>query len=220
MSWGLSGQHDLVPEAGGVRILVAISLLFAGGCRCVTVEKGEHVMKVKEQTGLVAMRGKPLVLLGDQLAVGRKAPNFRVVDGDFRPVALSDFKDKVCLISAVPSLDTHVCSLQTKRFNEEAASLPSNVVVMTISMDLPFAQKRFCEAEKVDRVLVLSDHVWRDFGANYGVLIKDMGLLARSVFIVGPDGKIVYRQIVSEMSQQPDYASALAVAREAAGSKP
>lgn len=170
-------------------------------------------MKVKEQTGLVAMRGKPLVLLGDQLAVGTKAPNFRVVDGAFNPVMSADFKGKVCLISAVPSLDTYVCSVQTKRFNEEAANLPSNVVVMTISMDLPFAQKRFCDSEKVGRIMVLSDSVWRDFGTQYGLLIKDMGLLSRAVFVVDKNGILSYRQLVPDLSHEPDYDAALAAAR-------
>jgi thiol peroxidase len=163
------------------------------------------------------MHGKPAVLLGNQPSPGTAAPDFKVVDGAFKPVKLSDFKGKVCLISAVPSLDTPVCSLQTKRFNSEVANLPSNVVAMTISMDLPFAQKRFCDAEKVDRILVLSDHVWHDFGTNYGILVKDMGLLARAVFVVGADGKIAYMQIVPELTQHPDYDAALLAVRQAAG---
>ena len=204
-------------------VSAAIALMGIGlcsGCLCCCSMQGEEKMNFTETDNLVTMRGKPVVLLGRQLSKGDAAPDFKVVDGGFKPVKLSDFKGKVCLISAVPSLDTKVCSLQTKRFNSEMAAMPSNVVVMTISMDLPFAQKRFCETEKVDRILVLSDHVWQDFGTHYGVLIKDMGLLARAVFVVGQDETIVYKQIVPEMSQEPDYDGALGAVRQAAGSKP
>ena len=165
------------------------------------------------------MRGKPLDLQGDQAHVGSYVRDFKVVDRGFKTVRFSDFKGKVCLISAVPSLDTKVCSLQTKRFNSEIEKLPSDVFVMTISMDLPFAQKRFCETEKIDRMLVLSDHVWREFGSHYGILIKDMGLLARAIFIIGQKGTIVYMQIVPDLSQEPDYDSALKALREAVGIK-
>ena len=165
----------------------------------------------------VTMRGKPVVLLGTLAEAGAQAPDFRVVDGGFKPVKLSDFKGSVVLISAVPSLDTPLCSTQTKRFNEEAAHLPSNVVVIAMSEDLPFAQKRFCESEKVGRIRTLSDSVWRDFGTRYGILIENMGLLARSIWIVGADGRIVYRQIVSEITTPPDYDMALEAVREAAG---
>jgi thioredoxin-dependent peroxiredoxin len=109
-----------------------------------------------------------------------------------------------------------VCSMETKRFNEEVAKLPSSAVILTISMDLPFAQTRFCESEKVDRIRVLSDSVKRDFGPKYGVLIKQNGLLARSIFVVGKDGRITYEQIVPELSSQPDYAAALEALRHAA----
>jgi thiol peroxidase len=204
-------------NAGEVAGIAGI-LLFSG-CLCGHPMKGKNAMELNETNNLVMMRGKPVVLFGYQVAVGDTAPDFKVVDGGFKPVKLSGFKGKVCLISAVPSLDTQVCALQTKRFNSEVGTLPSNVVVMTISMDLPFAQKRFCEAEKVDRVLVLSDHVWHDFGTHYGVLIKDMGLLARSVFIVGQNGKLVYKQIVPDLSQQPNYDGVLEAVRQTAGSK-
>ena len=173
-------------------------------------------MEAKERTGLVAMRGAPLTLLGEAVKVGDVAPDFRVVDAKFQPVKLSDFKGEVCLISAVPSLDTSVCALQTKRFNEEITKLPAGVAAMTISQDLPFAQKRFCESEKVERIMVLSDHVWREFGLKYGVLVKDMGLEARSVFVVGKDGRISYMQIVAELANQPDYDAALNAVRAAA----
>ncbi|MFH1144945.1 MAG: thiol peroxidase [Candidatus Eisenbacteria bacterium] len=155
------------------------------------------------------MKGRPITLLGPALNVGDVAPDFRVVDQGFHPVRLAEFHGRPCLISAVPSLDTSVCALQTKRFNAEVASLPDEVVALTISMDLPFAQKRFCDAETIECVHVLSDHVWREFGERYGLFIKDMGLLARAVFIIARDGRISYIQIVPEISQHPDYDAAL-----------
>jgi len=174
---------------------------------------------MKETTNTVTMKGKPLTLLGTPAKVGEVAPEFKVVDDAFKPVRLSDFAGKVVLVSAVPSLDTGVCSLQTRRFNEEAAKLPNDIVILTVSMDLPFAQKRFCQAEHVDRIRVLSDSVWKDLGGKYGILIKDMGILSRSVWVVGRSGKIVYRQIVPELATEPDYAAALKAAKEAAESK-
>ncbi len=176
-------------------------------------------MQMEERAGVATMKGKPLTLLGPDLQPGVAAPDFRVVDESFEPIRLSDFKGKACLISAVPSLDTGVCALQTKRFNDEVAKLPDDVVLMTVSMDLPFAQKRFCEAEKVDHIQVLSDSVWREFGLRYGVLIKDMGLLSRSIFVVDRQGNIAYKEIVSEVSSHPDYEAALKAIREAASAE-
>ena len=167
-----------------------------------------------ERKGLVTMRGTPLVLQGTELRVGDQAPDFVVRDAQWRKVRLRDFKGKVILISAVPSLDTSVCSLQTKRFNEEAAHLPGDVEVLTVSQDLPFAQSRFCGAEGVQRIRVLSDHVEAKFGKAYGVLIKGMRLLARSVFVVDKDGRVAYVQIVPELTEHPDYEAALTVARQ------
>jgi thiol peroxidase len=109
----------------------------------------------------------------------------------------------------VPSLDTGVCSIQTKRFNDEVENLPKDVVMLTISNDLPFAQKRFCKTEKVDHIRVLSDSVWRDFGHNYGLLIKDMGLLTRAIIIIDTEGKLAYKELVANISQHPDYETAL-----------
>jgi thiol peroxidase len=172
-------------------------------------------MKVDERKGIVTMKGEPLTLLGPNLSVGDAAPDFRVVDAGFQPVKLSDFKGQPLLISAVPSLDTSVCSLQTKRFNEEAAKL-TGVTVLTISQDLPFAQKRFCETEKIGNIRVLSDHVHREFGLHYGVLIKENALLARSIFVIGKDGKLRHVEIVPELTQHPDYDAALRAARGAA----
>jgi len=166
-----------------------------------------------ERENVVTLQGNPVTLLGPDLAVGASAPDFKVVDSGFAPVHLSDFRGKTVLISAVPSLDTGVCALQTKRFSEEAAALPEGVEVLTISMDLPFAQSRFCEAQKVDGIKVLSDHVWHSFGEAYGVMIKGMGLLARSVWVVDSDGRIAYREVVPEVTDHPDYEAALAAVR-------
>ncbi|NIA06867.1 MAG: thiol peroxidase [Actinobacteria bacterium] len=169
---------------------------------------------MQERKGVVTFQGEPLTLLGDEVTVGQAAPDFTVVDKDFKPVKLSEFAGRVVLISAVPSLDTPVCSIQTKRFNEEAAKLAEKITVLTISEDLPFAQGRFCSSEKIEGHQVLSDHVYRQFGQNYGLLIKDMMLLARTVLIVGKDGVISYREIVSEITEEPNYDAALTAAKE------
>ena len=165
---------------------------------------------------LVKANNKFVTLLGTQVAIGEQAPNFKVVDKNFVPVQLSDFKDQTILISVVPSLDTGVCSIQTKRFNEEAAKLPSNITLLTISNDLPFAQKRFCKVESVDQIKVLSDSVWRNFGENYGLIIKDMGLLTRAIFIIDNQGKVKYKELVANISQHPDYVSALNAVKDIA----
>lgn len=162
----------------------------------------------------VKMGGQPVALAGELPAVGATAPSFKVVDDKFTPVSLADFKGKTVLISAVPSLDTGVCALQTKRFNKEVANFDSNVVMLTISEDLPFAQKRFCKVENVNKIKVLSDSVWRDFAKQYGLLIPNMGLLARAIFIVDADGKIQYRELVADVAHHPDYDQALAALRQ------
>lgn len=158
---------------------------------------------------LVQAGGKPVALLGNQVAVGTTAPNFKVVDDKFRVKQLTDFQGQPILISVVPSLDTGICSMQTKRFNEEVANLPQDVVMLTISADLPFAQKRFCQLENIDKITTLSDAVWRDFAMNYGLLIKDMGLLARAIFVISPNGQVSYKEIVSSLSSHPNYDSAM-----------
>ena len=162
-----------------------------------------------ERLSKVKAGNQQVVLLGNKLSVGDSAPAFKVVDASFKTVALADYRGKTVLISVVPSIDTGVCSLQTKRFNTEVANLPDNVVLLTISTDLPFAQKRYCQQEQIDKVVVLSDAVWRDFGSNYGLLIKDMGLLTRAVLIVDNKGKLAYQQLVAELAQEPDYTAAL-----------
>ncbi|QOL24498.1 thiol peroxidase [Thalassotalea sp. LPB0316] len=165
--------------------------------------------QLTETTDLVKAGTKYVTLLGTQVNVGEKAPNFKVVNENFSPVELTSFTNKTVLISVVPSLDTGVCSIQTKRFNEEVQNLPDDIVMLTISNDLPFAQKRFCKMENIDSVKVLSDAVWRDFGQKYGLLIKDMGLLTRAIFIVESNGTIAYKELVENISSHPDYDMAL-----------
>ncbi len=180
-----------------------------------------HAKSVSQSTltqtqNLVKANDKYVTLLGTQVNIGDQAPNFKVVDKNFAPIRLSDFKDQTLLISALPSLDTGVCSLQTKRFNKEAAKLPKNITILTISNDLPFAQKRFCKVENVNKIKVLSDSVWRNFGESYGLIIKDMGILTRAIFIIDSQGKIKYKELVANISQHPNYESALAAVKDIA----
>lgn len=167
-----------------------------------------------ERTGIITMKGNPLTLLGEAHEKGDSAPDFKVVGNDLSPVQFSSFKGKVCVISAVPSLDTPVCDMETRRFNEEAGKLGSDVVMLTVSMDLPFAQKRWCGAAGVDKVVTLSDYKDAEFGMQYGVLIKELRLLARAVFVVDGQGVIQYSKIVEEVTNEPDYAEILDVVKE------
>ena len=169
---------------------------------------------MEERKGIIKSRGNPLTLLGKEIKVGDRAPDFQVLDNDLKPVSLSNYSGKTLLISSVPSLDTSVCDLETRRFNEEAGKLGDEVVILTISMDLPFAQKRWCGAAGVDRVITLSDHREADFGKNYGVLIKELRLLARAVFLVDRENVIRYVEIVPEMSSEPDYEAAIQAIRQ------
>jgi thiol peroxidase len=162
-----------------------------------------------ERPGAATMKGNPLTLIGTDVKVGDEAPDLEVLDNDLSPVRLSSFRGKVCIISTVPSLDTPVCDMETRRFNEEAGKLSDNVVILTISMDLPFAQKRWCGAAGVDKVMTLSDHRDAAFGEAYGVLIKELRLLARAVFVVDQKGTIQYVQPVKELTEEPDYEAVL-----------
>jgi thioredoxin-dependent peroxiredoxin len=162
-----------------------------------------------ERAGLITMRGNPLTLLGRAVREGEPAPDFQVLDNNLSPVNLSSFKGKKCIISSVPSLDTPVCDLETRRFNQEAARLGADVQILTISMDLPFAQKRWCGAAGVERVLTLSDHRDASFGIAFGVLIKELRLLARAVFVLDEQGVVRYLQIVKEQAEEPDYQAVL-----------
>lgn len=168
---------------------------------------------MEERTGIVTFKGHPVTLLGPELKVGDKAPDFRVVDTTLAPVTLADSKGKTRIICAVPSLDTPVCDSETRRFNEEAERLPESTVVLTISLDLPFAQKRWCGATGVQRVTVLSDYQERSFALAYGLLIKELKLLSRSIFVIDADDVIRYVQHVPEMTGEPDYAAVLEAAK-------
>jgi len=169
---------------------------------------------MNERSGLVTMRGNPITLLGPELKVGDPAPDFTVVGNDLSEVKFSSYRGKVCIISSVPSLDTPVCDTSTRRFNEEAANLGPEVEILTVSMDLPFAQARWCGAAGVDRVTTLSDHRDASFGEAYGLLIKGLRLLARAVLVVDRDGRIVYSQLVGEIGEEPDYEAALAAVKK------
>jgi thiol peroxidase len=164
---------------------------------------------MKERKGLITMKGSPLTLVGNEVKLGQPAPDFEVIANDMSFVKLSSFKGKVCIICSVPSLDTSVCDMETRRFNEEAGKLGRDVVVLAISMDLPFAQKRWCGATGVKNVQTLSDHRDASFGKAYGVLIKELRLLARAVFVVDKNGTIRYLQIVKELATEPDYNAVL-----------
>jgi thiol peroxidase len=161
----------------------------------------------------VTFQGNPLTLLDKEVKVGDKAPDFVVLDSNLKEVRLKDFPRKIKLISVTPSLDTPVCDMQARRFNEAAAKLPDDVVIINISMDLPFAIARFCTSAGIDRVKVLSDHRDASFGNTYGVLIKELRLLARSVFIIDRDNIIKYIEIVPEITNHPDYEKALEVVK-------
>ena len=168
---------------------------------------------MQERQGVTKFKGGPVTLLGPELKVGDRAPDFTAVDNGLAPVSLASFEGKIKIFSAVPSLDTPVCDRETRRFNEEAAGLPDNIVVLTISLDLPFAQKRWCGAAGIDRVTTLSDYQERSFGLAYGVLIKELKLLSRSVFIVDAANTIRYIQHVPEVTEEPDYTAVIAAAR-------
>lgn len=162
-----------------------------------------------ERTGIISFHGNGLTLLGDEVKTGQSAPDFEVLNNGLNSKKLSDFKDKVCVILSVPSLDTPVCDIETRRFNEEAANFGNDVEVLVISMDLPFAQARWCGAAGIENVLTLSDHKQASFGQSYGVLIKELRLLARAVFIVDAEGVLSYIQIVPEITEEPDYEAVL-----------
>lgn len=164
-----------------------------------------------ERKGIVTFQGNPLTLLGPALKLNTKAPDFTVLGQDLSPVTLANVSGKIKVISVTPSLDTPVCDLQIRRFNQEASSLSSDIVVLNISMDLPFALARFCTANGIDRVMALSDHRDASFGMNYGVLIKELRLLARAIFILDKNDILIYQQIVPELTHEPDYAKAIAV---------
>jgi len=167
-----------------------------------------------ERTGLVTMKGTPLTLVGDEIEVGQAAPDVELVANDLSTVTLTSFRGEVCILTSVPSLDTPVCDIETRRFNEEADALGDEVVVVAVSMDLPFAQARWCGAAGADNVQTLSDHREAAFGTSYGVLIKGLRLLARAVFVLDRDGVVRYQELVEEVTEEPDYEAALQTAKD------
>jgi len=167
-----------------------------------------------ERAGATTLKGNPLTLVGPELKPGDSAPDFTMVDNGLKPVTLKDTGNHVRIISVVPSLDTPVCDAQTKRFNEEAAKMP-NVDIITVSMDLPFAQKRWCGAFGVDKVKMLSDHTNGSFGSNYGTLIKELRIESRAIFVVDQNNQIRHAEYVKEVADHPNYEAALSAARNA-----
>jgi thiol peroxidase len=170
----------------------------------------------EERKGAVTMRGNPMTLVGPEIKVGQKAPNFNVVDKAMRPATLDQFKGKVKIITTVPSLDTPVCDAETRRFNVEASNLPGDVQILTVSMDLPMSQARWCGAAGVDKITTLSDWRSANFGTEYGALIKELHLLARAVFVVDKNDNVTYVEYVKEIANQPNFEAALEAAKKAA----
>ena len=167
-----------------------------------------------ERMQAITLHGNPLTLEGNPVSMGNPAPEVTLLDNDLKPVKLSDFRGKVIIIAAVPSLDTPVCDMETRRFNTEAAGLGKDVAILTVSMDLPFAQKRWCGAAGVDQVKTLSDHKEAAFGQAFGLLIKELRLLGRAVLVLDREGVVRYYQLVKEVSEEPDYEAALGAVKE------
>ena len=164
---------------------------------------------MSERGGIITFHGNPLTLLGNEVKAGDDAPDVELLDNELNSVKLSSLKGKVAVLVSVPSLDTPVCDVEARRFNAEAAKLGDDVAVAVISMDLPFAQARWCGAAGIDAVHTLSDHRDASFGAAYGVMIKELRLLARAVFVVDAEGDVRYVQLVNEITDEPDYAAVL-----------
>ena len=165
------------------------------------------------RTGIVTFKGGPMTLEGDGISVGQPAPDFTVIGSDMGPLTLSSLKGNVVILLSVPSLDTPVCSVEAKKFNDQAAGL--NAKLLLVSLDLPFAQKRYCAAEGADNLVIGSDYKDHSFCAAFGLRIAELGLLARAVYVIDADGKIAYEQIVGEVAEEPDYDKALEAAKAA-----
>jgi thiol peroxidase len=195
-----------------VLLFLGVAPAAVAGCHG---QEGRKENDMGERTGLVTMKGNPLTLVGNEVKVGQKAPDAELVANDLSAVKLSSLcRGKVCIITSVPSLDTPVCDLETRRFNKEAGEMGEDVIILTVSMDLPFAQKRWCGAAGVRNVQTLSDHREAAFGKAYGVLIKELRLLARAVFVSDKQGVIRYVELVKEVASEPNYDAALNAAKE------
>ena len=162
-----------------------------------------------ERPSAVKFKGTPMTLLGPEIKVGDQAPHFKLVGNDLADIDCESLHGKVRVLSVAPSIDTPVCATQTRTFNKEAAGLAEDVVILSVSLDLPFALKRFCGAEGINRVITASDYKYRSFGKAYGVSIRELGLLTRAVFVVNRDDKVVHAEYVPEVTNEPDYAAAL-----------
>lgn len=163
-----------------------------------------------ERNNVVRVKGNPVTLSGEEIKTGQKAPDFVALDNNLKEVKSEEYGGKIRLIASVPSLDTPVCDAEIHNFNKEASNISKDLVIMFISMDLPFAQKRFCQDNDIDKVKTLSDHRDADFGVKYGVLIKELRLLARAIFIIDKTGVVKYAEYVPELTSHPDYKAALA----------
>jgi len=170
---------------------------------------------MSDRLGIITMKGSPLTLSGNEVKVGDEAPDFEVTNNDLSAFKFSDVVGKkIYIISAVPSLDTAVCDTETRKFNERASNLSSDIEILTISMDLPFAQKRWCGSAGIDKVKTLSDYKFASFGTAYGILIKELRLLARVVFVIDKKGVIKYIEIVKEVASEPNYDAVIKTAKE------
>lgn len=191
-----------------MKTLIAM-LLLVPLTACMTHE----AQPVRERSDEVTLRSKAVTLLGEPVEVGQDAPDFVAVAKDMSDKRLSDYKGKTVILSVVPSVDTKVCATQTRTFNQKAAALGENVVILTLSMDLPMAQSRFCAAEGIDQVVTLSDFKYWDFANKWGLRIKESGLLARAIYVIDPAGRVIYGQVVPELTTEPDYDAALKAAK-------
>jgi thiol peroxidase len=167
------------------------------------------------RSGVITFKGAPLTLAGNEVKRGQPAPDFKIhyFEGGMKTISLADLKGKPSLLSVVPSLDTAVCAMQTKKFNDQLAALGDRINAVTVSMDLPFAMNRFCGAENIKNMRVGSDYQDRNFGNNWGTLIDELKILARAVFVLDANGKVVHSEYVSEVTSEPDYDAALEALR-------
>lgn len=178
----------------------------------IAIEGGNSMQlmaKETERKNAVTFKGNPLTLLGEEVKAGMRAPEFEVLANDLTPVKLANYANKIKVISVVPSLDTPICDSQTRKFNEAAVGFSTDTVVLTISMDLPFAQARWCGAAGIKNVVTLSDHKSASFGLGYGTLISELRLLSRAIFIVDKDNVVRYAEYVPEVASHPDYERAI-----------
>ena len=168
-----------------------------------------------ERAKAVTFKGKPLTLVGPEIRVGDQAPHFKLVGNDLADIECESFHGKVRVLSVAPSIDTPVCATQTRTFNKETVGLSKDVVVLSVSLDLPFALARFCGAEGIERVITASDYKYRTFGEAYGAYIRELGLLTRAVFVIDREQKIAHAEYVPEVTNEPGYAAVIEAVKAA-----